>query len=95
MNLGAHCVSPHGTCDCGDPQGHGYSGDRCAIHACCRDNGGHGACRGDYCHFGRCDVCACPCVNCVYGGGCGWQPQLTRKLGLVVLVVVGVSWEGA
>ena len=37
MNPGAHCVSPQGTCDCGDPQGHGYSGDRCETHACCSE----------------------------------------------------------
>ena len=35
MNPGAHCVSPQGTCDCGDPQGHGFSGDRCGTHTCC------------------------------------------------------------
>ena len=54
MNPGAHCV--HGTCDCGDPRGHGFSGARCETHKCCCTwHPGPGrTCNGAACTTGGC-----------------------------------------
>eukprot|EP01051_Picozoa_sp_SAG22_P010414 SAG22_NODE_937_length_6418_cov_124.858680_6_plen_543_part_00 len=69
---GTGCVSPQGSCVCGDPQGHGYSGDRCETHTCC----GSGRYRGN-----GCDMCCCG--SCVSMAGCdanwpGWDAHCDR-----------------
>eukprot|EP01050_Picozoa_sp_SAG11_P014492 SAG11_NODE_1792_length_4254_cov_20.360770_1_plen_639_part_00 len=82
---GTGCVSPQGTCDCGDPQGHGFSGDRCETHTCCT----LAFCRVGYGCQPGCGCGAGGAVRAVCGGCCfhaswcdandhGWDAQCDR-----------------
>eukprot|EP01052_Picozoa_sp_SAG31_P020340 SAG31_NODE_1524_length_8006_cov_11.768812_3_plen_703_part_00 len=94
MNPGAHCVSPQGTCDCADPQGHGFSDDRCGTHTCCDysdPSGDAGGCAGGAyyvgpgCAYGRCsdygNPCACDCfqgMSACDRDCAGWDAECDR-----------------
>eukprot|EP01050_Picozoa_sp_SAG11_P011209 SAG11_NODE_1173_length_5602_cov_35.121933_7_plen_170_part_00 len=74
MNPGAHCVSPQGTCECGDPQGHGFSGDRCETHTCC-------ACVPTPCTMSMSNI-VCSFADVVWCAYCDRREQAVRRPGL-------------